>query len=150
MFLYVPNEIPKIFLNFSLLVDVSLCSLMSFTHRSQSFFRWIQNLFMGPHLFCLIHSHITPSCFFAWDAHPLAQFTLMWVICNRRRAWVIWDLCLTDASRLREHVENHRRACTQVLFLCKAELGFFHLKKQIVTGWLVPSTGQKNPAQPDW
>jgi hypothetical protein len=40
-------------------------------------------------------------------------------------------------------------ACTQVLFLCKAELGFFHLKK-IVTGWLVPSTGQKIPAQPGW
>ncbi len=31
------------------------------------------------------------------------------------------------------------RACTQVLFLRKAELGFFHFL-QIVTGWLVPST----------
>jgi hypothetical protein len=26
----------------------------------------------------------------------------------------------------REQVENHGRACTQVLFLSKAELGFFH------------------------
>ncbi len=34
-----------------------------------------------------------------------------------------------EASRPWEHVENHRRACTQVFFLCKAEL--------------VLSTGQK-------
>jgi len=27
-----------------------------------------------------------------------------------------------EASRPWEHVENHRRACTQVFFLCKAEL----------------------------
>jgi hypothetical protein len=31
-----------------------------------------------------------------------------------------------EAVRLREQVENHRRSCTQVLFLRKAELGFFH------------------------
>jgi len=32
-----------------------------------------------------------------------------------------------EASRPSEHVENHRRAYTQVLFLRKAELGFFTL-----------------------
>ncbi len=42
-----------------------------------------------------------------------------------------------------------RRACTQGLFLCKAELGFFHFL-EIVTGWLVPSVGQKIPEQPGW
>jgi hypothetical protein len=59
-----------------------------------------------------------------------------------------------EAGRPREQVKNHGRACTQVLFLCKAELGFFHLL-EIVTGsgtfrwsedpstaWLVPSTAQ--------
>jgi hypothetical protein len=40
-------------------------------------------------------------------------------------------------------------ACTQVLFLCKAELGFFHFL-EIVKGWLVPSAGQKIPVQPGW
>jgi len=49
-----------------------------------------------------------------------------------------------QASRPREQVENHGRACTQVLFLHKAELGFFHFL-EIVTGWLVPCTGQKIP-----
>ncbi len=38
-----------------------------------------------------------------------------------------------EAGRGREHVENHGRACTQVLFLCKADLGFFHFL-EIVTG----------------
>jgi hypothetical protein len=42
----------------------------------------------------------------------------------------------------REQVENHRRASTQVLFLPKAELGFFHFF-EIVTGW-------KIPVQPGW
>jgi hypothetical protein len=56
-----------------------------------------------------------------------------------------WDLrSMPKAGRLREQVENHRRACTQVLFLRKAELGFFHFL-EIVTGWLVPSAGQKIP-----
>jgi len=36
---------------------------------------------------------------------------------------------------------NSGRACTQVLFLCKAELGFFHFL-EIVTGWLLPSTSE--------
>jgi hypothetical protein len=45
------------------------------------------------------------------------------------------------AGRPREQVQKHGRACTQVLFLCKAELGFFHCLK-ILTGWLVPSTAQ--------
>jgi hypothetical protein len=42
-----------------------------------------------------------------------------------------------------------KRACTQVLFLSKVELGFFHIF-EIVTGWLVPSIGQKIPMQPSW
>jgi hypothetical protein len=46
-----------------------------------------------------------------------------------------------NASRPREPVKNHGRACTQVLFLSKAELGFFHFL-EIVTGWLAPSAGQ--------
>jgi len=54
-----------------------------------------------------------------------------------------------EAGRLRELVENHRRACTQVLFLSKEELEFFDLL-EIVTGWLVPSTGQKIPVQSAW
>jgi len=53
------------------------------------------------------------------------------------------------AGRQRDQVENHRRAYTQVLFLHKAELGFFHCL-EIVTGWLVPSAGQKIPVQPGW
>jgi hypothetical protein len=40
-----------------------------------------------------------------------------------------------QAGRPREQVENRGRACTQVLFLRKAELGFFHIL-EIVTGWL--------------
>ncbi len=56
---------------------------------------------------------------------------------------------MPEAGRPREQVENHRRACTQVLFLSKAELGFFHFL-EIVTGWLVPSAGQKIPVQPGW
>ncbi len=47
------------------------------------------------------------------------------------------------------HVCIRRRACTQVLFLCKAELGFFHFL-EIVTGWLLPSARQKIPEQPGW
>jgi hypothetical protein len=47
---------------------------------------------------------------------------------------------LPEASRLREQVENHERACTHVLFLPKAELGFFHFL-EVVTGWLVLSAG---------
>jgi hypothetical protein len=39
--------------------------------------------------------------------------------------------------------------CTQVLFLSEAELGYFHFL-EIVTGWLAPSKGQKNPVQPGW
>jgi hypothetical protein len=37
----------------------------------------------------------------------------------------------------------------QVLFLRRAELGFFHFL-EILTGWLVPSIGQKIPVQPSW
>jgi hypothetical protein len=49
---------------------------------------------------------------------------------------------MPEASRSKEQLSNHGRACTQVLFLRKAELGFFHFL-EIVTGWLVPSAGQK-------
>jgi len=42
-----------------------------------------------------------------------------------------------------------RKAYTQVLFLLKVELGFFHFL-EIVRGWLVPSAGQKIPIQPGW
>jgi hypothetical protein len=44
-----------------------------------------------------------------------------------------------EAARLREWVEKHGSACTHVLFLRKAELGFFHFL-EIVTGWLGLST----------
>jgi len=50
-----------------------------------------------------------------------------------------------EASRLREQVEKHPTACTQVLFRSKAEMGFFHFL-EIVTGWLVPSSTAENPA----
>ncbi len=33
---------------------------------------------------------------------------------------------MPKASRLREQVESHRRACYQVLFVSKTELGTFH------------------------
>ncbi len=56
---------------------------------------------------------------------------------------------MPKAGILREQVENHKRACTQVLFLSKAELGCFHFL-EIVTGWLVPSAGQKIPVKPGW
>ncbi len=42
---------------------------------------------------------------------------------------------MPKAGRPREQVENSRRACTRVLFLRKAELGFFYFL-EIVTGWL--------------
>jgi hypothetical protein len=51
---------------------------------------------------------------------------------------------MPEPGRPMEQVETHGRACTQVLFLQKAELGFFHFLK-IVTGCLVPSAGQKIP-----
>ncbi len=54
-----------------------------------------------------------------------------------------------EAGRPREQVENHRRACTRVLFLREAELRYFHFL-EIVTVWLVPSTGQNIPVQPGW
>jgi hypothetical protein len=41
------------------------------------------------------------------------------------------------------------RACTQVLFLSKGELGFFHFL-EIVTDWLVRFAGQKISVQPGW
>jgi len=54
-----------------------------------------------------------------------------------------------EAGRPREPVETHGRAFTQVLFLRNVELGFFHFL-EIVTGWLVPSAGQKIPVQHGW
>lgn len=62
-----------------------------------------------------------------------------------------WDSQLFD-----EHVSHNcdinfilyrRRACTQVLFLWKAKLRFFHFL-EIVTWWLIPSTSLKIPIQP--
>jgi hypothetical protein len=53
-----------------------------------------------------------------------------------------------EGGRPREQVKNEgRRACTttQVLFLRKAELRFFH-SLEIVTGLLVPSSNAKDPA----
>ncbi len=54
---------------------------------------------------------------------------------------------VSKAGRLREQVQNHGRACTQVFFLGKALLGFFHFLEKVI-GWLVPSAGQKIPVQP--
>jgi hypothetical protein len=51
-------------------------------------------------------------------------------------------ISVPKAGRPREHVKNHGRASTQVLFLSKAELGSFH-SLEIVTGWLAPSAGHK-------
>jgi len=45
---------------------------------------------------------------------------------------------------LRSLLESHGGACTQVLFLCKAELGFFHIL-EIVTGWLGTFGWSKQP-----
>ncbi len=80
-----------------------------------------------------------------------SQFVVWCGIMYRRRAWVerpFHDLrSVHKAGRPREQVKNHRRACTQILFLCKAELGFFHFL-EIVTGWLVvPYAGRKIPVQ---
>jgi hypothetical protein len=59
----------------------------------------------------------------------------------RRRAWLFCDLrSVPEAGRPREQVKILGRACTRVLLLPKAELGFFHFL-EIVTGWLVPSAG---------
>ncbi len=54
-----------------------------------------------------------------------------------------------EADSPREPVETHGKACTQVFFLRNVELGFFHFL-EIVTGWLVPSAGQKIPVQHGW
>jgi hypothetical protein len=53
-------------------------------------------------------------------------------IMHRRRAQVQAlprSRSVPQARRPREPVQNHGRACTQVLFLCKAELGFVHFLK---------------------
>jgi hypothetical protein len=57
-----------------------------------------------------------------------------------------------ETGRPREQVENHGRACTQVLLLHKGELGFFHFL-EIATGpactfrW---SEDPKIPVPPGW
>ncbi len=53
---------------------------------------------------------------------------------------------VVEAGRPREQLENHGKACTQVHFLSKAELGFFHFL-EIMTCWLIPSAGQKIQVQ---
>jgi hypothetical protein len=52
-------------------------------------------------------------------------------------------------DKILSQLDHRRRACTQVLVLRKAELGFLHFL-EIVTGWLVPSAGHKIPVQPGW
>jgi hypothetical protein len=60
-----------------------------------------------------------------------------------------------EAGRPREQAKNDRSACTRVLFLCKAELGFFHClgnsdrlwgsidwSEDPSTAWLAPSTAE--------
>jgi hypothetical protein len=75
---------------------------------------------------------------------------------------LIWDLCPRPVGwGIRLKITE--RACTQVLFLRKAKLGFFHClensdrlastfrwSEDPSTAWLVPSTGQKIPVQPSW
>ncbi len=51
---------------------------------------------------------------------------------------------LAEAGRLREQVEHLRRARTQVLFVHKAELGFFFFLER-VRGWLILSARQRIP-----
>ncbi len=63
-----------------------------------------------------------------WRATPSPKQNLF-----RKRAWV--------------GQENRSKITAQVLFLCKAELGFFHFL-EIVTSWLVPSASQKIPVKP--
>jgi hypothetical protein len=46
-------------------------------------------------------------------------------------------------------VEIHGRACTQVIGVHKERAGIFHFL-ETVTGWLVPSAGQKILVQPGW
>jgi hypothetical protein len=53
------------------------------------------------------------------------------------------------AGRPREQVENHGRACIQVLSYGKQSWESCSLFR-IVTGWLVSSAGQKIPVQPGW
>jgi hypothetical protein len=71
-----------------------------------------------------------------------------------RRAWVqalLWfEICRSEAGRLRERVENHRRAYILRSFsYVKQSWDFFHFL-ETATGWLVPSAGQKIPVQPAW
>jgi len=49
-----------------------------------------------------------------------------------------FEIC-AQGRKAEEQVKNHGRACTQVFFPGKAELGFFHFL-EIVIGWLVPWT----------
>ncbi len=93
---------------------------------------------------------------FHYVARNIRRWLKIWMACAlyptclvpmyRRRAWV-QRLIFGWGQRLREQIENHGRAYTQVLFLLKAKLGFFHFLA-IVTGWLVPSADQKIPVQP--
>jgi hypothetical protein len=58
-------------------------------------------------------------------------------------------LCIGKGTEYRpfRDLRSMPEAGTEVLFVCKAELGFFHFL-EIVTGWLLPSAGQKIPVQP--
>jgi hypothetical protein len=81
-------------------------------------------------------------CFIKWHSHihALDIFDL----------WVRFMIhCCVDEKRTSQFswgmIMYRRRAYTQVLFLRKAELGFFHFL-EIVTGWLVPSDVLENPS----
>jgi hypothetical protein len=81
-------------------------------------------------------------------AGDLSGHALTGVVCIGEGPESLSDL-RSVAGRPREPVETHGRACTQVLFLRNVELGFFYFL-EIVTGWLVPSAGQKIPVQHGW
>jgi hypothetical protein len=57
------------------------------------------------------------------------------------------DLVLCIGQRPQAQISNHGRSCTHAHFIHKVELGFFHFLEK-VTGWLVPSAGQKISVQP--
>jgi len=63
-----------------------------------------------------------------------------WIAC--------FEVVTMDAKSFSYYVHEiimyRRRACTWVLFLSKAELGFFHFL-EIVTSWLLPSSTEDPP-----
>jgi hypothetical protein len=78
-------------------------------------------LFFGTNGATYGHKYWLPS------VHQCTQFCCF---VYQKGPSAIWDLCPTKASRPIEQVKNHGRACTLVLFLRTAELGFFSLFKK--------------------